>query len=80
MSQVLEFDNYTPDRFVRLTVSLAAKGLKIVGDSGEIEEMGADVVYSYSGTILNLAVNKPPIFHSESTFCAELRAFVDNQQ
>jgi hypothetical protein len=80
MPQVLEFDNYAPDRFVRLSVALAAKGLRIVGDSGEIKELGADVLYAYSGTTLKLAVNKPPIFHGESTFCSELRAFVDNQQ
>jgi hypothetical protein len=80
MSQILEFDNYSPDRFVRLTVSLAAKGLKIVGDIGEIKEMGADVLYSYDGSTLKLAVNKPPIFHGESGFCAELQAFVNSQQ
>ena len=40
MAEIIEFDSYAPDRFIRLSVALAAKGLKIVGDSGELKELG----------------------------------------
>ena len=71
---------YTQDRFERLRATLAAKGFNLVGNSGEVKDMGADVAYGYDGTTLTLTVKHAPFLHSMWVFCQQLQQAIDAQQ
>ena len=50
----------TRNQFENLRTSLASTGLVLVGDSGEVKQYGADVVFNYDGTTLALTINHAP--------------------
>ncbi len=77
MSQVLTFSPYSPARFELLRTALAAKGLTLTGDVGDVKEFGADVSYEYGNNVLTLLVRSPLHFHSMPSFTLELSKVVN---
>ena len=74
--------NYAADRFARLSATLAKDGLKLVGNSGEVKEHGADVTYGYNlaSQTLTLVVLHGPHFVNFQSFVDKLKAFVETQE
>lgn len=70
--QVLTFANYSPGRYAALQAALAAKGLQIAGNVGEVKKFGADVSYAYGENALTLLVRHAPFMHSMETFTLAL--------
>ena len=81
-TETITVTNYAVDRFARLETTLAAKGLKLIGDSGEVHDFGADVKFSYSPTALTLTLNvlHGPHFHNFDDFAKSLEAFIEDQK
>lgn len=50
----------TPEQLEAKRASLAANGINIVGDSGEVKSHGCIVDYSYDGATLALTVKHAP--------------------
>lgn len=82
MSQLLPFANYSPARYAALQAVLAAKGLLIDGDVGDIKKFGADVSYGYSpqDQTLLLTVRSAPHFHDFNAFVLALSREVNGIQ
>jgi hypothetical protein len=74
--------NYAPERFAALESTIAEKGLKLTGYSGEAKDFGADVKYNYDAATETLTVEvlHGPHFHDFTAFCAELQTFIENQK
>lgn len=51
----------TREQFDARRAALAAKGIAITGDSGEIDQRGVRVRYAYDGAVLSLEVFKKPM-------------------
>ncbi|HUD21851.1 MAG TPA: hypothetical protein VMQ60_03320 [Acidobacteriaceae bacterium] len=81
-TKTIQITNYAPDRFARFESTVAAKGLKLTGYSGEAHDFGADVKYVYDAATetLTLTVLHGPHLHNFDAFCAELEVFVESQQ
>lgn len=81
-TETITITNYAVDRFARLETTLASDGLKLIGDSGEAKDFGADVKYSYSPETmtLTLTILHGPHLHNFDDFAAKLQAFVENQK
>ena len=81
-TETITVTNYAVDRFARLEATLATKGLKLTGDSGEVHDFGADVKFNYDpeALTLTLAVLHGPHFHSFDDFAKSLETFVENQK
>jgi hypothetical protein len=80
-TEVITITNYAPDRKDRLEATLAADGLKMTGNEGEVRYRGADVKYAYDPATqtLVLTVLHGPHLHSFDAFCAELKTRVEAQ-
>lgn len=76
--ETIRVTNYAVDRFVRLEATVTSKGLKMVGNDGEMKDFGADVKFSYSplSLTLTLTVLHGPHFKDFDAFCAQLKAWV----
>jgi hypothetical protein len=82
-TEVITVTNYESDRFARLELELQKQlNLKFSGDSGEVKDFGADVVYSYDVATKTLTLNvlHGPHFKNFDDFVAKLKAYVEAQQ
>jgi hypothetical protein len=79
-TETIRVTNYAADRYERLrqTVNDKDKGLKMVGNDGEMKDYGAVVDYDYSSLSLTLTliVKHGPHFKNFDDFCASLKSWV----
>lgn len=80
-TETITITNYPADRFARLEAAVSAKGLKMVGESGEMKDFGADVKFAYApvSQTLVLIVLHGPHFKDFDAFCAQLKQWVTEQ-
>lgn len=57
------YNGVTPEKWAKITADLAANGLSVSGNNGEIDHMGVSATYSYDGVDnLSITVTKAPFF------------------